>query len=274
MTLRQRSILNVLSVDLEDWFCVSNMEAFFPYGMWDNAPLRLERSADTLLDILDSACVKGTFFVLGWIADRLPNLVNRIYRAGHEIALHGYAHRRITAITAEEFERDLDQALESISRIVPREFLLGYRAPSFTITERTAWALDILASRGLRYDSSVFPAAGHPDYGWAGHSANIHRLPNGLIELPITPWTGGGYFRLFPYSLTGHLLSGRNAQGHPAVFYIHPWELDTEQPRLKLPFFKRFRHYINLKRVAPRLKRLLSDFSFGTASEVLKIHGF
>ena len=262
-------VLNAFSVDLEDWFCVANMEKVFPRDSWESIPLRVESSSRLLLEILESAGVKATFFVLGWIAERCPELIERIYEAGHEIAVHGYAHARIAALDPTDFEADLDRALDAVSRIVPRSAIRGYRAPSFSIMEKTSWALDVLASRGLRYDSSIFPAAGHPDYGWAEVSPEIHRLSNGLLEFPMTPGVGGGYFRLLPYFLTRRLIRRANNDGRPAVFYVHPWELDVEQPRVKLPATKRFRHYVNLRRTSARLRRLLSDFKFTTLSEVL-----
>ena len=266
-------VQNVFSVDLEDWFCVANMESLFPREAWDAVPLRLDRPVELLLGLLDCVGVQATFFVLGWIAERLPGLIQRIRAAGHEIALHGYAHRRLTVMTRAEFEADLDRAIAAVSGVVPREALRGYRAPSFTIMKRTSWALDVLVSRGLRYDASIFPSSGHPDYGWPGFRADPHRLLNGLVELPMTPGTGGGYFRLFPYAWTRRLIRRLNARGRPPVFYIHPWELDPDQPRMKLPPLKRFRHYVNLKRTAPRLRRLLSDFRFGTAGGVLDEYG-
>jgi polysaccharide deacetylase family protein (PEP-CTERM system associated) len=272
-----RKILNVFSVDLEDWFCVANMEKIFPPSGWDSLPgenVRIERSASAILDLLRDSGVRATFFVLGWIAERCPELVRKIYGDGHEIGIHGFSHRRITTIDRGLFEEDISRTLDAVSRIVPREEIAGYRAPSFSVVERTEWALDVIASFGLRFDSSVYPASGHPDYGWGGAPPNIHRLANGLVEIPMTPCFGGGYFRLFPYALSRALARRANRRGRPAIFYTHPWEIDAGQPRVELPPLKSFRHYTGLRRTKDKLKRLLSDFRFGSIGEALAENGF
>ncbi|MDR1943886.1 MAG: DUF3473 domain-containing protein [Synergistaceae bacterium] len=265
-------MLNAFTVDLEDWFCVANMEEFFPPSSWDDVArdgLRIERSASALLALLGERGVRATFFVLGWIAERCPELVRKIYDAGHEIGVHGYAHRRVTRIDRGQFIADLARAVEVISGIVPREAIAGYRAPSFSVVERTSWALDAVASFGFRYDSSIYPASGHPDYGWAGAPQRIHRLPCGLVEVPMTPWFGGGYFRLLPYAVSRNIARRANRRGRPAIFYVHPWEIDPGQPRIKLPLPKRFRSYVNLDKTEGRLGRLLSDFRFGAIGDAL-----
>jgi polysaccharide deacetylase family protein (PEP-CTERM system associated) len=267
-------ILNVFTVDVEDWFCVRNMEAVFPPSTWDDRELRLEGPVAFLLALLKKHGVRATFFVLGWIADRCPGLVRGIYDAGHEIGLHGYEHRRLTAMTRETFETDLRRAFDAVTRIVPRNAIAGYRAPSFSVVEKTAWALESLASFGLRYDSSIVPFSGHPDYGWKNCPVGIHRRSEGILEIPVTPWLGGGYFRLLPGFLSGWILKWANWRGRPAVFYIHPWELDPEQPRIRLPLVRYFRHYVGLSGTKMNLERLLSSFRFGSAEEVLKANGF
>jgi polysaccharide deacetylase family protein (PEP-CTERM system associated) len=177
-------------------------------------------------------------------------------------------------MSREEFAGDLTRAVESVSRAAPGAAIAGYRAPSFSVARSTAWALDVIAPRGLRYDSSIFPAGGRTDYGWAGTPRCIHRLSNGLIEVPVTPWFGGGYFRLFPYGVSRHIIKRTNRLGLPAIFYIHPWEVDPKQPRIGLPLTKRFRHYVNLDKTLRRLDLLLSEFSFGAIGDVLDENGF
>lgn len=277
MTKGAGRILNAFSVDLEDWFCVANMEKIFPPSGWDGLPaenIRIRGSASIILDLLEERGVRATFFVLGWIAERCPDVVRKIYGAGHEIGIHGFSHRRITTIDRGIFEEDISRTLDAVSRIVPREAIAGYRAPSFSVMERTAWALDVIASFGLRFDSSIYPASGHPDYGWGGAPSCIHRLANGLVEIPMTPWFGGGYFRLLPYGLSRAVARRSNRLGRPAVFYMHPWEVDPGQPRIKLPALKSFRHYVGLGEARNKLKRLLMDFRFGPVGEVLAENGF
>ena len=267
-------ILNAFTVDLEDWFCVGNMESIYPPSSWSEQELRIECPVAWLLELLSKHGVRATFFVLGWIAERCPELVRKIYNAGHEIGIHGYEHKRITSMTRETFEADLQRAFEAVIKIMPREAVVGYRAPSFSIVEKTAWVFESLASFGLKYDSSIVPFSGHPDYGWKGALNMIHRLPQGIVEVPMTPGFGGGYFRLFPAALSGYIAKRANRSGRPAIFYIHPWELDPEQPRIRLPYLKYFRHYINLNKTKPRLEWLLSAFRFGSIGEVLKANGF
>ena len=266
-----------MTVDVEDWFCVQNLSLAIRKEDWDRCELRLEDSTGRILDLFGRHKVKATFFVLGWIAERLPGLVREIERHGHEIATHGYSHTMLTQIKPEEFEADLERAL-SVTQPLIHQKITGFRAPTFSLTRRTLWATDILTRHGILYDSSVFPARFHPDYGMPDAPLSIYRLTPSLIEVPLScvkilgmtvPCGGGGYFRLYPYWLTRMFLRELNRQSRPAVFYFHPWELDPEQPRVKLPRSKKFRHYLNLNRTAARLEKLLSDFRFASIKELL-----
>jgi polysaccharide deacetylase family protein (PEP-CTERM system associated) len=261
---------NVFSVDLEDWFCVQNLSGVIRREAWDQCESRVERNTLLLLDLLSHRQVEATFFVLGWVAERHPDLVREVERRGHEIATHGYSHRLLTSLQPEEFRADLDRSLEVLARCSNRP-VRGFRAPSFSVTRKTWWAVEILRSRGIQYDSSIFPIGFHPDYGIPDAPLRAHRLQEGLFELPMScaevmgrkvPCSGGGYFRLFPYTVTRALMRRCNQQGRPVIFYLHPWEVDPEQPRVDLPALKRFRHYNNLERTAERLERLLEDFRF------------
>jgi polysaccharide deacetylase family protein (PEP-CTERM system associated) len=270
-------MLNAISIDLEDWFCVNNLRHAIRPEDWELQERRVGSSTRKLLHLLAMHRTKATFFVLGWIADRMPELIQEIDREGHEIATHGYSHRLITEMTPEEFEADLQRALE-VTRKLTRQEIVGFRAPSFTITQKTLWAADVLARHGIKYDSSVFPIGFHPDYGIPGASLSIFELREGLKEFPLScaevfgmrvPCSGGGYFRLLPYAVTRELLRRCNHQGRPAMFYLHPWEVDPLQPHVDLPLVKRFRHYVNLDRTFGRLDQLLRDFEFTTTRKVL-----
>jgi polysaccharide deacetylase family protein (PEP-CTERM system associated) len=270
-------VVNVFSIDLEDWFCVQNLNGIIPRDQWDSCESRVENNTIRLLDLLDRHKVRATFFVLGWVAERRPDLVREVFRRGHEIATHGYSHRLLTSMTPEEFRADLDRSLEVLATCVSAP-VLGFRAPSFSVTRATWWALEILRSRGLRYDSSIFPVGFHPDYGVPDSRLEAHSILDGLLEVPMScallggrkiPCSGGGYFRLYPYSLTRRLMQQCNRQGRPVMFYLHPWEIDPGQPRVSgMPALKRFRHYNNLDRTMGRLERLLEDFRFTSAGEL------
>ena len=270
---------NALSIDLEDWFCVNNIAHVVDRAEWDNCDLRVNESTGVVLDILDRHEVKATFFVLGWIAEKAPELVRRIESAGHEIATHGYGHVLLTESSPEEFEKDLVKGLSVLRQCGVEKDIVGFRAPSFTVVETTMWAMDILAKHGIKYDSSVFPVGFHPDYGIATAPLGPYAITDQVREFPMScvdvlgkrlPCSGGGYFRLFPYAYTKWCIRKCNAGGRPAVFYLHPWELDPGQPRMKgLSWSKRFRHYHNLDKTAARLNSLLQDFEFTTLKDVL-----
>ncbi len=269
---------NVMSVDLEDWFCVYNMSRLIPYADWEKCESRVERNTGRLLDLFRRHHVEATFFVLGWVADRFPDLVKEIERGGHEVASHGYSHRLLTFMQPEEFRVDLQRSLEVLAKATSQE-VRGFRAPSFSLTQKTLWAVDILKESGIRYDSSVFPVAFHPEYGIADADLRPYRLADGLTELPMSvaevfgrriPCSGGGYFRLYPYALTRWLMRRCNEHGRPVIFYVHPWEADPGQPRLRgMPWSTRFRHYNNLEKTEERLERLLGDFSFTSARKLI-----
>jgi polysaccharide deacetylase family protein (PEP-CTERM system associated) len=269
---------NVMSVDVEDWFCVYNLSRLIPYADWDRCESRVERSTLRLLDLFRRHRVEATFFVLGWVAERFADLIREIERQGHEIATHGYSHRLLTFMQPEEFREDLDRSLAVLAKATSQE-VRGFRAPSFSLTRRTLWAVDILRASGIRYDSSIFPVGFHPDYGIADVELAPYPLAEGLIELPMgvaevlgqkVPCAGGGYFRLYPYALTRWLMRRCNDQGRPVMFYLHPWELDPGQPRVPgMSPARRFRHYNNLARTEERLERLVSEFSFTSARNLL-----
>lgn len=270
---------NAISIDLEDWFCVANLKDAIDYKDWDKQELRIAGNTRRILDLLSRHKVEATFFVLGWVAERFPDLVREIDRCGHEIATHGYSHALITEMTPESFEQDLLKALD-VTKSCTGQDILGFRAPSFTITPKTRWALEILSKNGIQYDSSIFPVSGHPDYGMPNSPLGIHKLEENLIEVPLTvvnflgrniPCGGGGYFRLFPYSLTRFLISRCNKQGRPAIFYLHPWEIDPGQPRIALPLLKKIRHYNNLHKTYDRLEKLLGEFEFTSIRRVVGI---
>jgi polysaccharide deacetylase family protein (PEP-CTERM system associated) len=267
-----------MSVDVEDWFCVHNLSRLIPYADWDKCESRVERSTTRLLDLFGKHRVEATFFVLGWVADRFPDLVREIERRGHEVATHGYSHQLLTFMQPEDFRADLQRSLVVLARTTSQE-VRGFRAPSFSLTKKTLWAVDILRESGIQYDSSVFPVAFHPDYGIADADLRPHRLAEGLTELPMgvaevlgrrVPCSGGGYFRLYPYAVTRALMRRCNQQGRPVMFYLHPWEADPEQPRVAgLSWSKRFRHYNNLDRTEERLEWLLNDFAFTSARQLI-----
>jgi polysaccharide deacetylase family protein (PEP-CTERM system associated) len=277
-------IRNALTVDVEDYFHVSAFANSIDRNDWDNQPLRVENNTRRLMDLFDEAQVKATFFVLGWVADRVPLLVKEIADRGHEVASHGYSHQLIYNQTPEVFREETIRSkklLEDLSQ----QPVHGYRAASYSITRHSLWALDILAEAGFVYDSSIFPIR-HDRYGIPDAKETPHRLttPQGhsLVEFPLStanifkyklPVAGGGYFRLYPYVLTRAGLAQINRRQQPFIFYLHPWEIDPDQPNVKASWFSRFRHYNNLDKCEPRLQRLMKDFQFDTAWQVLNSHG-
>jgi len=266
-------MLNALSIDLEDWFCVHNLSSVIKKEDWDKCEYRVEKNSSKILDLLDKYNTKATFFVLGWIAEKSPQLIKEIENRGHEIASHGYYHTLITSITPEEFESDLKRGVEAIKKTGVTQEILGFRAPSFTIVDKTKWALEILEKNNFKYDSSVFPVSFHPDYGIGDVPLSPYKITKGILEFPMSvalffgkkiPFGGGGYFRLFPYFITKYLFGKVNREGRPVIFYLHPWEIDPGQPKMKLPMLKKFRHYNNLNKAEKRFDRLLNEFQFTT----------
>ncbi len=276
-----REILNAFTVDVEDYFQVTAFERAISRSAWSSFELRVVGNTQRLLDLLARHDVQGTFFVLGWIADKCPQLVQQIVAAGHEIGSHSYWHRLVYETTPAEFREDLRRSIGAIEDAAGVR-VTHYRAPSFSITRRSRWALEILVEAGIAIDSSIFPGL-HDRYGIPDASPTIHVLqtPSGsLIEFPpaVTrlggfpvPIGGGGYFRLYPYTIT-HALLGRlhGSEQRPFMFYVHPWEIDPGQPRLRAgSALSRLRHYVNLAATEQKLSRLLADFSFGTMQQVL-----
>jgi polysaccharide deacetylase family protein (PEP-CTERM system associated) len=277
-----QNMLNALSVDVEDWFQVGAFENVIDRGDWDSLPQRVERNSEKVLALFDRAGVKGTFFTLGWVAERHPALIRRFADAGHEVASHGWDHRRVFTMDAEGFRADLKRArgaIEDACGVRPR----GYRAPSFSIDPRTPWAHRVLAEEGYAYSSSVAPLK-HDHYGWPEAPRFAHRpLPDaGLIELPVTTVTvagrrlaagGGGFFRLLPLAFSQWAIERVNvAEQRPAVFYFHPWEIDPGQPRLReAPLKSRLRHYSRLSAMEGKLDRLLERHRWGRTDEVVAI---
>ncbi|HEX8579162.1 MAG TPA: XrtA system polysaccharide deacetylase [Allosphingosinicella sp.] len=273
-------MLNALSVDVEDWFQVGAFERVIAKADWDRLPQRVERNADAVLALFDEAGVKGTFFTLGWVAERYPALIRRIVAAGHEIASHGWDHDRVFTLTPEAFRADLRRAHAAIADaggVAPR----GYRAPSFSIDARTPWAHQVLAEEGYSYSSSVAPLA-HDHYGWREAPRFAFRPLAGsdLIELPVTTVEvagrrmaagGGGFFRLLPYRFSSWAIGRVNgSEGRPAIFYFHPWEIDPGQPRVAAaPLKSRLRHYSRLSAMRPKLLKLLKQHQWGRTDSVV-----
>lgn len=265
------------TVDVEDYFQVNAFEAVVPRESWDDFAPRIHLGTDLLLDLLARHSTKGTFFTLGWVARRHPDLVRRIVTAGHELASHGFWHRRVTELTPEEFRKDLRESKEALEEVSGRE-VVGFRAPSFSIVPGREWALDILLEEGFRYDSSLFPIR-RPGYGYPGAPTTPHMIdrPAGrLLELPPAtlqkftmriPAAGGGYFRQFPYRVTSSAFRQADKRGETGMFYIHPWELDPSQPRVAVPALTRIRHYRGLEKTLPRLERLLAEFRFTSVAD-------
>jgi polysaccharide deacetylase family protein (PEP-CTERM system associated) len=274
-------LINALTIDVEDYFQVAAFNDNISRDQWENIECRVERNTEVFLEMTEARGIKATFFTLGWIAERYPALVRKIADAGHEVASHGYSHKLIYTQSPEEFRQETERS-KKILEDLSQQSVDGYRAASYSITEESIWALDIISELGFKYDSSIYPVR-HDRYGLRGgpHSPYIIQLKGGntLKEFPITtvdilsyklPVGGGGYFRLFPFELTKRFLLLRQKQlKAPFVFYLHPWELDPEQPRVSdASALSRFRHYNNLDRVQSRLNRLFDLFDFSTMRHV------
>lgn len=266
------AITNALTIDVEDYFQVSAFSPFIARSEWDSRECRVERNVERILALLEERGVHATFFTLGWVAERYPQLIRRVSDLGHEIASHGFGHERASDLSPASFSADILRAKRTLEDVTGSK-VVGYRAPSFSIGPGNMWAFDCLAGAGYRYSSSIYPIR-HDHYGMPDAPRFAHRAAEGLIEIPITtlrmfrrnlPSSGGGYFRLFPYALSRWMLRKVNeADGESAVFYFHPWEIDVDQPRVAgLDARTRFRHYLNIGRMERRLRSLLADFSWG-----------
>lgn len=275
------SIPNALTVDVEDYFHVAALAPSIPRDSWSSRESRVVGNTQKLLAIFEQYDVRGTFFVLGWVAERHPQLVRDIAARGHEIACHGFSHRLVYEQTPEEFREETLRARNLLEDITGSA-VLGYRAATYSIVRESLWALDILVELGFVYDSSIFPVR-HDRYGIPDAERIPHRMstPNGksIVEWPLAtarilgwrlPVAGGGYFRLLPYWLSRWGLASINRRDRrPFVFYLHPWEIDPAQSRVPASGLSRFRHYTNLEKCEGRLRRLLGEFQFGTARDGL-----
>ena len=269
--------VNALTIDVEDYFQVSAFAPFIARSEWATRECRVERNVERILAMLAARETKATFFTLGWIAERYPQLVRDIVAQGHELASHGYGHQRASDLSQAEFFADIDSAkkmLEDIGGVAVQ----GYRAPSFSIGSANLWAFDSLARAGYRYSSSIYPIK-HDHYGMPDAPRFAHRARAGVLEVPVTtlrmggrnlPSSGVGYFRLLPYALSRWMLRQVNRRdGQPAIFYFHPWEIDAGQPRIAgIDAKTRFRHYVNIDRMPARLERLLGDFAWGRMDRI------
>ena len=279
------SIVNAFSIDVEDYFQVAALAPAISRESWPTREYRVVANTERILSLLAERNVRGTFFVLGWVAEKSPALVKRIAEAGHEIACHGFSHQLIYRQSQSEFREETTRAKGLLEDIIAQP-VSGYRAASFSITRDSLWALDVLIDLGFEYDSSVFPIR-HDRYGIPGASPHIGRITapsqRTLVEFPMSaarflgvqvPVSGGGYFRILPYWLTRAGLKQINEKaGRPFTFYLHPWEVDPGQPRVKVSAFSTFRHYTNLHRCEARLRQVLADFSFSTMRHVLMMRG-
>jgi polysaccharide deacetylase family protein (PEP-CTERM system associated) len=277
-------MLNALTVDVEDYFHVEAFASKIGYVQWDGYERRVEYNVERILDLFDKYATKATFFILGWVAEKLPHVARQIALAGHEIGCHGYAHQRLHTLTPFQFREDLRRATGLLTDQVQQP-VVCYRAPSFSIVRRTMWALDILADEGFRFDSSIFPVR-HDLYGVPDAERFPHWLATSKDDLlfefpPSTIRTGnrnlgvagGGYLRLIPYGPTRWAIRHIHAvERQPVMVYFHPWEIDPEQPVIRAGFRSTFRHYTNLTTMAAKVERLLQDFQFTTLSDACAQH--
>jgi polysaccharide deacetylase family protein (PEP-CTERM system associated) len=271
------TITNALTIDVEDYFQVSAFAPYIDRREWDQRECRVVRNVSRILELLDAQDTKATFFTLGWIAERYPDLIRRIVRDGHELASHGYGHERASDLDEAAFSQDVGRAKAILEDLSGTE-VMGYRAPSFSIGAANRWAFDCLARAGYRYSSSIYPIR-HDHYGMPNSPRFAYRVEAGLLEIPITtlrlfkrnlPSSGGGYFRLLPYALSRWMLQRVNTEDREsAIFYFHPWEIDVGQPRIPgIDRKTRFRHYVNIDRMEERLRCLLGDFKWGRMDHI------
>jgi polysaccharide deacetylase family protein (PEP-CTERM system associated) len=272
------AVVNALTIDVEDYFQVSAFAPYIARSTWEAQPCRVERNVDRILELLAQNDVHATFFTLGWIAERFPEMVRKIVAAGHELASHGYEHERAGALEANAFFADVALA-KAVLEDIAGAAVHGYRAPSFSIGDHNRWTYDCLARAGYRYSSSVYPIR-HDHYGSPDGARFAHMAHTHVLEVPIAtarvfrtnlPAGGGGYFRLMPYAFSRWLIRRVNScDAESAIFYFHPWEIDPEQPRVDgVDARTRFRHYVNLERTADRLRLLLQDFRWDRMDRVV-----
>ncbi|HSK74158.1 MAG TPA: XrtA system polysaccharide deacetylase [Pyrinomonadaceae bacterium] len=276
--MAKERITNALTIDFEDWY--QGLE--IPYSDWEKFEDRIEMVGDKLLQILEEGNTKATFFMLGYVAEQHPEIVKKIKSAGHEIGTHGFSHTLIYKQEPEVFRQEMKRAVEFLEDLTG-EAVLGHRAPFFSITKDSLWALDILGELGIKYDSSIFPVLNYR-YGIAGAPRfpyKIKREKYEFMEFPVStlklpgvtlPISGGAYFRIYPYQLTKQALRAVNRSGNPITFYLHPWELDPDHPRIDVPRRIALTHYFNLGATERRLRKLLRDFDFAPMKEVLNIN--
>lgn len=270
---------NVFSIDVEDWFHILDASSAPDIGRWGSMESRVEANTSVLLRMLERHGVTATFFVLGWIAEKYPALVREIAAAGHEIANHGHSHTLVYRIGREEFRSDLRRAADALERAAGTR-PTGYRAPGFSITAGTPWAFDVLAEEGYVYDSSVFPAhRGHG--GFPGASPLPYRMDNGLLELPVSTvsvilgrfaFAGGGYLRLLPLAAIRRAATSHVKRGRPIILYVHPRDIDKDQPRISLPPHRYFKCYVGLAGCRLKLERLLDSYSWGSFRDLLPLY--
>lgn len=272
---------NLLSIDVEDWFQVENLKQAISKESWEQNISRVERNINLILEILEQNKTKATFFILGWIAERHPFLIKSIHKEGHEIACHGYGHELVSKLTQEKFKQDVLLTKNILEDLIG-EKIIGYRAPNFSITD---WSIDILLSLGFKYDSSLFPIVGHSRYGKLKGieipNSSIFKIKKDFYQVMLSyltvggfriPWSGGLYFRLIPYPIFKKGIEKIIQQKASYIFYIHPWEFDPEQPKIKnIKMNYKFRHYSNLKLTEIKFKKLLQDFKFCRIREVISV---
>jgi polysaccharide deacetylase family protein (PEP-CTERM system associated) len=280
--LPKNPVENVLTIDIEDWFHILDIDSTPSIKEWSKLESKVTKNTQVILDVLKKHDTKGTFFVLGWVAEHFPDLVREIERQGHEIGTHGYSHELIYNLTPNEFRRDVARSLEVLARITSRP-ILGYRAPGFSIASSSLWALDILVELGLQYDASIFPMnrnhGGLP--GFSGEAVWLTTaLGNKILEIPVTPTTlfnkkvylfGGGYFRLAPYSVIAAGIEQLNNQEKPALVYLHPREFDPQHPKLKMNPYRSFTSYVNLHKTSSKFERMIQDFKFNSIEKIWQI---
>ena len=282
MSAAPGAVVNMMTVDVEDYFQVSAFDGVVSRAAWGGFESRVSRNTDRLLEIFDRAGIQATFFVLGWVADRFPSLVRQIADLGHEVASHGFNHQLLYLLTPQQFRDDIRAAKRAIEDAAGAP-VSGYRAPSYSVIESSLWAIDVLIEEGYVYDASIFPIH-HDRYGMPDSPRHPHVLerPGGsVLELPGStvrvgsvnlPIGGGGYFRQLPYAWTKWGIERVNRiERQPVIFYVHPWELDPDQPRIRAGAASRFRHYRGLGQARRRLERLLRDFPFDAVGSVLNV---